>query len=210
MTILLWTLAVILGLITVLTWWIGRTTYARISWDVRLDTASALDEAMVKGPPVTLRLVGDLPREMYVGKAENITLQGSATLRPDVALDHPQGIDVEMELLAVAFEVAGGRQQQEHIPQTGGNVSFRWNIMPKKSDTHELAFVTSWIDESGRHEVDAKPHSVKVAQFRGLTARQLSLLRGIAAVGGLILAAAGTCASIAGASVAWLNWLYPR
>jgi hypothetical protein len=204
MTVLLWALTIILGLLTAFALWIGHTTHAWAPWDVRLDVASALDEAKGKGPPVTLCLMGNLPKKMYVKSSHTLTLQGSTTIQqPDVGFDLPRSVDVQIELLCASFEVDGERQQRKHIPQIGSNVSFRWSVMPKESGMQELTLIASWIDKDGRnYEIGAKIHKVKVFEFLGLPAQKLRFFSTLGVILTLLLAIASTL-------ISWLSWLYP-
>jgi hypothetical protein len=192
MIVWVWVLTITLGLITAFAWWMGRTVYTRMPWNVRFDTAPALDEATLIGSPITLRLMGELPRKMYINDSGTITLQGSAIRQPDVDFDLPRGVEVQIELLAAAFSVDGDKRQQKHIPEVGSNVSFRWGIAPQKSGMQELALVASRLGDNGRvYEIGVKMHKVKVTEFAGLTAGQLRLFSMVGTTLTLLVSVAG-------------------
>jgi hypothetical protein len=93
---------------------------------------------------------------------------------------------IEIELLAVGFDVEGERRQKHEIFYAP--MIYQWNISPTRSGNLEIGLVFRAEDASGRiGELGVITHKINVVKILGLTGQQIGTLTNIfGAVGGVL------------------------
>lgn len=196
MTLLLWALAIIIGISAGYAWWKRRPYYESDEQIIHLDAAVTLGNEDILGPPLMLRLISDIPRRMHINDSQTIKIRGTATRLPDANPNLIHNLAVQVKMQGAAFEVDPKAPQTTYIPELGndaasqGNIDpVRWSITPNKSGSEELDLIASWQDMYGRsYEVGAINYRIYVVQFLWLTAEQTQWFAVFSSIVGLLLA----------------------
>jgi hypothetical protein len=193
MSPILWIVTIVLFILAGILWWTSRQTIIQDVWDIRLDSALALEETTERGPPITVRTIANIPAQMDINDSEPVLVRCVATRLPTAPPGVLRNIPLQFELQGAAFDVDIDRKVETRIheltdaPDAHTQIEpIRWSISPRKPGQHQLALITSWRDGQGDwQKVDIRRHKVVVDTLLGLTYKQRRWGAGI--IGGITL-----------------------
>ncbi len=180
MSLLQWVVIIILFILAGILWWTSQPKIIQDIWDIHLDSALALDDTTEQGPPITVRVITNIPAKMDLNDSELILVRCLSTRLPNAPAGVLRNIPLQIELQGVAFDVDIDRKVETRIhelvdaPNARSQIEpIQWSISPRKPGQHQLALITSWRDGQGNwQKVDIRRYPVAVDTFLGLTYKQ--------------------------------------
>ncbi len=145
----IWLVSVLLLSLSTLIWLLYRTRRKSVVWLWDLSKAATLDESSIKTPPITFKLIGQIPTKIYKGDSTAVTVRtlsgelsnGHAQKTGDMTkpLDVPESTLVGVVLKQAGFNVGGDARQEQVLTSLRGNLRFEWILAPKDVGNHQIS-----------------------------------------------------------------------